>query len=750
MDHSPKQEARTPEYQRSAAQFPPVASAPPPLGHSGPQRSSTHQPSSHRSSYSPHQDSRAPLPSSRRQSFGTINSATNGTMAAATSSNANMVSRSYANMVNLSLNLQSPSTVGQAPHPLAKDFPCICTPTPKVPRPRNAFILYRQRHQADIAAQNPGLSNPELSKIIGGLWKDESEEVRDQWKNLAEEEKLRHQRQYPDYRYQPRRGGRASGNRSATEDPSGRCVKCGGRLSTMPHTPQTSFPPMGPNPTQHSLGSLQQHRDPHDEPQPVPNRPRHGPSLSNGSRSGFYEVDDDGDMLMSPENMSGAAKRRRTNNGSYTPVGASQMPHVPPPPYNYPAESSTMMRYPPPSNYASSSQVPPHHGQSPVVRGLLPLPDASSGNRPMASAVAPQAPKRRPLPSFPEPAIHGHSAPMPAPPSESHFDASLKLPPLKTQIPMQMGYSMSSISERPVEDTRSVEAPAHSNGQERSQESMILAIPDSQKYEMINNVSSTLRSPPPGSSPFEVRGPFVAIEGEASQNLLDLVSAVVRNSLANESDMALKTWSESQSSNDDVAMAEANGQRSVPESAQEKYKTYLSNVTKWHEYSREMVKHITTKPRPSTSSAPDDTPRPIKRRPSSETEDETLTDRTEQTPDDSAKIPVALVTGGFRITLATRAALRIPIEDAYTPTDHYQWMASIWRCVIGPDLTVNVLSVREEDFRPADAFEVVSPNMMVVRAVEGQRLDEAASRRLAFEVAEWVRSGCYSRSAAAV
>ena len=50
----------------------------------------------------------------------------------------------------------------------------------------SAFILYRQRHQAEILAQNPGLPNPEISKIAGELWKAESESVKNEWKLLAE------------------------------------------------------------------------------------------------------------------------------------------------------------------------------------------------------------------------------------------------------------------------------------------------------------------------------------------------------------------------------------------------------------------------------------------------------------------------------------------------------------------------------------------------------------------------------------
>lgn len=49
-----------------------------------------------------------------------------------------------------------------------------------------AFILYRQHNHAAVAAQNPGLSNPEISKIIGQQWKSEPVSVKDEWKQLAE------------------------------------------------------------------------------------------------------------------------------------------------------------------------------------------------------------------------------------------------------------------------------------------------------------------------------------------------------------------------------------------------------------------------------------------------------------------------------------------------------------------------------------------------------------------------------------
>lgn len=49
-----------------------------------------------------------------------------------------------------------------------------------------AFILYRKHHQANILAQNPGLTNPEISKLIGEQWKNTNPEVKKEWKALAE------------------------------------------------------------------------------------------------------------------------------------------------------------------------------------------------------------------------------------------------------------------------------------------------------------------------------------------------------------------------------------------------------------------------------------------------------------------------------------------------------------------------------------------------------------------------------------
>ncbi|OQE16870.1 hypothetical protein PENFLA_c026G03890 [Penicillium flavigenum] len=75
----------------------------------------------------------------------------------------------------------------------------------KVPRPPNCFILYRQANHHLVKDANPGVSNNEISRILGARWNNESPEVREQFTRLADELKKEHAIKHPDYQYAPRR-----------------------------------------------------------------------------------------------------------------------------------------------------------------------------------------------------------------------------------------------------------------------------------------------------------------------------------------------------------------------------------------------------------------------------------------------------------------------------------------------------------------------------------------------------------------
>ncbi|GAB6023819.1 hypothetical protein CHUAL_008563 [Chamberlinius hualienensis] len=85
---------------------------------------------------------------------------------------------------------------------------------PHVKRPMNAFMVWAQAARRKLADQYPHLHNAELSKTLGKLWRLLNEDERKPF--IAEAERLRvvHKKEYPDYKYQPRRrkSQKGSGN----------------------------------------------------------------------------------------------------------------------------------------------------------------------------------------------------------------------------------------------------------------------------------------------------------------------------------------------------------------------------------------------------------------------------------------------------------------------------------------------------------------------------------------------------------
>lgn len=79
------------------------------------------------------------------------------------------------------------------------------TPKEKAPRPKNAFMLYRQEKQKGLPLSKTKLLSKDFSKIAAEMWRRESNEVRMYYHRLAEEEKLRHLAKHPGYKYCPKR-----------------------------------------------------------------------------------------------------------------------------------------------------------------------------------------------------------------------------------------------------------------------------------------------------------------------------------------------------------------------------------------------------------------------------------------------------------------------------------------------------------------------------------------------------------------
>ncbi|KAL0579569.1 hypothetical protein V5O48_002449 [Marasmius crinis-equi] len=78
-----------------------------------------------------------------------------------------------------------------------------------VPRPPNAFILYRS-HFWEVQKSNPTERNHrQISRSAGIKWQSLSEEEKDPWRKLAERRKQEHAEKYPEYKFSPQRKARS-------------------------------------------------------------------------------------------------------------------------------------------------------------------------------------------------------------------------------------------------------------------------------------------------------------------------------------------------------------------------------------------------------------------------------------------------------------------------------------------------------------------------------------------------------------
>lgn len=571
-----------------------------------------------------------------------------------------------------------------------------------------------------MTADNPKLSNPDISKIIGERWKNEAEEAKKYWKKLAEEEKTRHQNQYPNYRYQPRRGNKPQGGWTATSptEEQSRCPKCNGRAMVAPQTPSTPFAtsPAGKTGTA-SQGRLSLQRS--DTTLSRRSSFEQSPTSTMNFASNLPPARDvDNSEPSSPE-----IKRRRADAaGGYHAINGSL--------------GSYGSRQPRDLSLTPTEGVPPNPLQS---YARTPLPKLGSLTR---SQSGPMPPPLRPSGSTSwlenDQQNRRHSG----------FDESLKLPPLQTSVP-------ASPSRTPFMDARHVSLPMAGLNASPSREAlaprartlaeMVMSISFKRKIAVLASICQP--APPVGREgiPGDTRGPFIAVEGPDAKLLQEAGNAIEKGLTAC-SDVVLKVWrDESYGQNTTgggTGEASQLGRGDGGTKSGDVFEPYIKEISWWQKKSKQIGRHITGKPALLTSAGEEraDDERIVTRAQMKEAG----TPPGDKGPAPSAKIPVALAKEGFSLTISDRYACTMPILDKYTPVDHWQWMATLWRGTVCPDLIVYVMPSEEEESSNRRTVELSRRmGLIVVKLPAGKGLDEGTERRLVFEVMEWMREGSF-------
>ncbi|KAI4152520.1 MAG: hypothetical protein LQ340_002870, partial [Diploschistes diacapsis] len=556
------------------------------------------------------------------------------------------------------------SVSGEGPGTKLAESPsqlCLCQPDPKVPRPRNgenqicnppltpflAFILFRQHHQAAVVAQNPGLANPDISKIIGDAWRSSSSEVKNHWKRLADVCSVFFSSGVP------------------------LIISCSGGEDTPPEAiPGLSIP--ATTSREELRGQFYHHG------------PRH-------------------------PTMSKMRSQQNGGNGSFS--RPSRYISSPPPPHS------------------ELARVHPGVGGGPLA-----FRNAARSYPETFLQVTPDLKRRRLENPYNQALPRTANGPMPPPHSQSlhrasmsRTDLGLRNPSLAVQRPHAtiIPPQLKAVALAPLR----LDETKDSAAQAKAVEAMVMSIPAINKIKLLAKISPPLPAPSPASPPHATRGALLAIEGNDEEAIKNVVN-YLKDYLERDSDYRIRVYS-----------------KPAPTRC-ETISEWMKLMRSYHEQAEEIIKYITTVPGKPNANAQDPTaniaatearsnnsspvsPKSLRsskkqqatkpNEPGTDSDNGTGDGDTEMQgtnpnaedpsgeavglgPPDAAQsrarppslpcnrprdpIPIALVPK-YQLTLTDAAASIIPILDEYSPTDHWQWMATLWRGIVGPDVTVD-------------------------------------------------------------
>ncbi|KAF8454511.1 hypothetical protein BGX38DRAFT_1292528 [Terfezia claveryi] len=565
---------------------------------------------------------------------------------------------------------------------------CLCQQPARIPRPRNAFILFRQHNHASVVQANPGKPNPEISKIIGEMWRESSKETKAIWQRHADEEKRQHLARYPEYKYQPRRNGKKS---TSALGPAGipgmmdsaLCSTCGGHTGAL-NTPDTPATPMTATPVSatHPLSAVS--KTFRNTYMPTPRTPP----------ASFTQIPP----------IPKSARRRRKGDGSHAGVEALLQLGLPEQEEGELSPTNSSPQNPQASKKRRLNVTSPTSGGDVMIE-VLRTPRSS------VPLVFGQDPNIDPFLKHTN--LH-----------ERSFGGSESPPAISGGPGNSMSFSPTA-----------------------SGEDALKAIPALSKLQAIAKICRPLPAPElnSGASP---RGAIIAIEGDdtaAVKSLCDSLAETLKGELVEiiEGKDAVEETSSPEEKNpksggyvihSDNMQDFSGGEFTLSDDdlGEEGVKTakYLKCVADWRLYSYKMRRKVL----PTLPHS--DNPEAHGSQLLAATNPATRNQQSPSSSQASGKLPILLL-NRYILSRTDSAAANLP-KEGLTPLQHWQWAASIWKGCVGADMTI---LVKTDGPAGGDGVEVKDPGkVLVARKDVGKEWDGGRVRRLGFEVNECVRS----------
>lgn len=285
------------------------------------------------------------------------------------------------------------------------------------------------------------------------------------------------------------------------------------------------------------------------------------------------------------------------------------------------------------------------------------------------------------------------------------LDASLTLPPLQSLTPSQQN----------LQNPCNIEAT-------------VMTIPFVNKIKILSMIS------PPASSSLSSRGAVVAIESQDTE--------AVKCVMQHFREIFLKSRSVQEFSGPEPKSREPSRGLDDPGETTEQYLQYHRTISTWLNISGEIVDFIN-----GTSVKQE-----LQSRQTSPSIEQGFTRSheirgmsTTPVPERDQPFRIALVPR-YQLTTTDIHACTMPIRDSYTPTDHWQWMASLWRGCVGPDITILIRDCEKDEIDKFGGGNPVENRLhdartLIIRQRAGSSagIEEKALRRVAFEVEEFLR-----------